>query len=224
MNASITPADLRICGLGAQESARRSALLAVAGACVAGCLGVLTVDGSPVGVLFGAGLGAVAATVAERRRVIHRASERRRQLETALASFLDLTNVLIAGGSGLETALVAASEAGDGWTFEVFRGALHRATAARTPFWEQLRLAGDELEVGSLVETAHTMQLAGEQGARVRRSLAVRAASLRARQMAQLEHDANQTTEHMGLPMVLVFLGFVALLGYPALVTTLGSL
>lgn len=167
---------------------------------------------------------AAAGLQIEPRMVARRAADRRRQMDTSLASYLDLVNVLVAGGSGMETALLAASEAGDGWTFDFFREVLRASNLTGTPYWEQLRRAGDDLGLSSLVETAMTIQLAGQHGARIRRSLAVRAASLRARQMADLEHAANQTTEHMGLPMVMVFLGFVALLGYPALVTTLGSL
>jgi hypothetical protein len=42
--------------------------------------------------------------------------------------------------------------------------------------------------------------------------------------MAQIEHDAAQQTERMGVPMVLLFMGFIILLGYPAYANTLGVL
>jgi hypothetical protein len=42
---------------------------------------------------------------------------------------------------------------------------------------------------------------------------------MRARQLAEIEADANAATERMGLPMVLLFMGFLILLGYPAMQT-----
>jgi hypothetical protein len=78
--------------------------------------------------------------------------------------------------------------------------------------------------VDSLEEVAHSVQLAGEHGARIRQSLAAKAHALRARNLARIEHEAEQRTEHMGLPMVVLFLGFILLVGYPAFVGTVGAL
>jgi hypothetical protein len=47
---------------------------------------------------------------------------------------------------------------------------------------------------------------------------------LRGRNLARIEHEAEERTEHMGLPIVLLFLGFILLVGYPAFVGTLGAL
>ena len=68
------------------------------------------------------------------------------------------------------------------------------------------------------------MRLAGEQGARIKLSLAAKAAALRSHQMARIEADAQAATERMGLPTVLMFLGFMVLLGYPAMHQILGAL
>jgi len=224
VTASVAAVDLAICGVDARESARRSLQWSAAAGGAGAVVAHIALGASLLVTVAALAAGVAVGLQVEPRAVTRRARERRRHLETALASYLDLVNVLVAGGAGMETSLRAASDAGDGWTFEVFREALDRAHRTGTPYWEQLRLVGEELGVDSLVETATTVQLAGEHGARIRRSLAVRAATLRARQMADLEHAAHQTTEHMGLPMVMIFLGFVGLLGYPALVTTLGSL
>jgi hypothetical protein len=48
-------------------------------------------------------------------------------------------------------------------------------------------------------------------------SLVAKAESMRAKQMAEVEARANSATERMGLPMVVLFLGFLVLLGYPAM-------
>jgi hypothetical protein len=71
--------------------------------------------------------------------------------------------------------------------------------------------------VRELIEIASSVQLAGEQGARVKLSLAAKASALRGHQMARIEADAQAATERMGVPTVLMFIGFIVLLGYPAM-------
>jgi hypothetical protein len=48
-------------------------------------------------------------------------------------------------------------------------------------------------------------------------SLVAKAESMRAKQLADIEARANAATERMGMPMVVLFLGFLVLLGYPAM-------
>jgi Flp pilus assembly protein TadB len=145
-------------------------------------------------------------------------------MDIAVAVFLDLVNVLLAGGAGVETALLAAADAGDGWSFEQIRLAIARAQSARRSYWDSLRELGEELGVDALVEVAHSVQIAGEHGGRVRQSLSARAQALRQRNLSRIEHEAEQRTERMGLPMVVLFIGFVLLVGYPAFTGTLGAL
>jgi hypothetical protein len=51
----------------------------------------------------------------------------------------------------------------------------------------------------------------------VRDSLAVKASSLRDHALADAETEAQATTEKMAVPVVLLFFGFLVLVGYPAL-------
>lgn len=158
--------------------------------------------------------------------LVLRSQARRRRLAFghALSAYLDLVGVLLAGGAGVETSLMAAAEAGDGWAFTSMRDALVRARAHRRSPWEALGELGRHLDVTELVDLAATVQLAGTQGARVRSSLTARAAAVRDRHLAHVEAEAQAATERMGLPMVLVFIGFIALLGYPALSLIVGGL
>lgn len=158
------------------------------------------------------------------RQVAIAARIRRSDMDLAVAVYLDLVNVLLAGGAGVETAMLAAAGAGDGWSFEQIRLALARAQSARRSYWDSLRELGQRTQVDSLEEVAHSVQLAGEHGARIRLSLAAKAHALRARNLARIEHEAEQRTEYMGLPMVVLFLGFILLVGYPAFVGTVGAL
>jgi Flp pilus assembly protein TadB len=149
---------------------------------------------------------------------------RRSDMDLAVAVYLDLVNVLLAGGAGVETAMLAAAGAGDGFSFEQIRLALVRAQSSRGSYWDSLRELGERTGVESLEDVAHSVQLAGEHGARIRQSLAAKATVLRSKNLARIEYEAEQRTEHMGLPIVLLFLGFILLVGYPAFVGTLGAL
>jgi hypothetical protein len=54
--------------------------------------------------------------------------------------------------------------------------------------------------------------------------LAVKAASLRDHALAEAEAEAQSTTEKMALPVVLLFLGFLILIGYPAVDAVVNNL
>jgi hypothetical protein len=42
--------------------------------------------------------------------------------------------------------------------------------------------------------------------------------------MSEVEASANAATERMGLPMVLLFIAFIVLIGYPAVTLVIGGL
>jgi Flp pilus assembly protein TadB len=158
------------------------------------------------------------------KKITDAAAVRRSDMDLAVAVYLDLVNVLLAGGAGVETAMLAAAGAGDGWSFEQIRIALARAQSSRRSYWDSLRELGHRTRVDSLEEVAHSVQLAGEHGARIRQSLGAKAHALRSRNLARIEHEAEQRTERMGLPVVVLFIGFILLVGYPAFAGTVGAL
>ena len=146
-----------------------------------------------------------------------RAKVKRREIRTSLSAYLDLVSIMLAGGAGIESALVAASRVGDGPTFRLIADSLDVARATRRSPWEILANEGERIGIEELPELAATVKLGGEQGARMTASLVAKASSMRAKQLAEVEADANAATERMGLPMVLLFMGFLVLLGYPAM-------
>jgi tight adherence protein C len=148
---------------------------------------------------------------------------RREAFRSALSAYLDLVNVLLAGAAGTETALAAAADAGDGWAFGEIRAALERARVMRTSPWDAFNALGVELGVDELQELAASVRLAGEQGAKIKASLAAKAASLRAQQLARTEAAAHAASERMAIPNVLMFLGFLIFAGYPALISIVGG-
>jgi Flp pilus assembly protein TadB len=151
------------------------------------------------------------------------AAVRRDGFRHALSSYLDLVNVVLAGGAGIETALRAAADAGDGWAFTELRAALDRAQFTRVSPWEIFNELGDELGIPELCELAASARLAGEQGARVKSSLVAKAASLRGHQMARIEAAAQSASERMAIPTVLLFTAFIMFIGYPAIAVIVGG-
>ena len=148
--------------------------------------------------------------------------QRRKAFQYALSAYLDLVNVILAGGGGTETALVAAADAGDGWAFAKLRHALHRAQRINQPLWTAFDDLGAELGVAELRDLASSIGLAGAQGARIRASLAVKADTLRAHQIAETEAAAEATTERMNLPTAVLLLGFLIFIVFPAVTAITG--
>lgn len=139
---------------------------------------------------------------------------RRRAFRHALSAYLDLVTIILAGGGGLETALGAAAESGDGWAFSEIRRTLRRARLAGDTPWEGFDRLGTELGVDELRELAASAHLAGDHGARIRASLSAKADSLRAHQTAAAEARAEAATEKMLLPVVGLVVGMILFIGY----------
>lgn len=152
------------------------------------------------------------------------AERRRSTFRHALAAYLNLIRVLLAGGAGVDGALSDAVGIGKGWAFQQLRRALVTAKLTRTTPWATLGQLGTELDVHQLSELAASVSLAGTEGARVRASLAAKAAALRTRELTDAEGDAQAATERMSLPVVMLFGGFLVFIGFPALAQVLGGL
>lgn len=152
------------------------------------------------------------------------ARERREEFVHALSSFLDVTAVLLAGGAGTETALYAAAGLGDSWPQQQLRAALDRCRLTGQTPWETFAALGDRLEITDLSQLATSLQLAGEQGARVRLTLAARAQALRASQLAEVEARAHAVTEQMSVPVALLAVAFMLFVGFPAVWVVVGAL
>jgi tight adherence protein C len=214
--------DLAILGRPADRQLAEQATAAVAGLlAVPAAAGLLAAGGVIVpwqlpaaGAIALGAAGFAAPALAVRRE----AAARRAAIRHALAAFLDLAVIALAGGAGVEAALTYAGSAGTGWASAQIRGALQTARLTRRPPWETLGQLGRELAVGELGDLAASITLAGTEGAKVKASLAAKAAALRARQLADTETAAQAATERMSLPLVLLFAGFLLLIGYPAVV------
>lgn len=190
-----------------------------------GLLFVLAGVPVPFGLLAVAGVvGSVLGFVAPDITRRNEAEARRREFALAFGSYLDLVAISLAGGMGTEAALTEAARAGDSWTFHLLRRAVDVAQIDGTTTWSTFARLGEDLRVSALVELSASVALAGNEGAKVRNSIAVKADTLRAVELAEAESEAQAATERMAIPTAMLLFGFVLLIGFPAVMTVLGGL
>jgi hypothetical protein len=79
------------------------------------------------------------------------------------------------------------------------------------------------MRVDELRDMAAALALVADDGAKVRDSLSARAASLRRRELAEIEGRAQARSQSMLVAQLLLATGFLIFLVYPAIVRVLGS-
>ena len=220
--------DLRVTGRTAEELLAKQGLCAFAGLVWApATIGLMQLGGVSVSLLLPLWCSAVLAVSGAFVPLLSlkvNAADRRRGFRHALSCFLDLVAVRLAGGAGVESALSASAQGGRDWAFTEIRQALAEARIMGEPPWTGLARLGTELGINELNELAASATLAGDEGARVRGSIAAKARSIRVRGLADAESAAQSASERMSLPIVLLMLGFVVFLGYPAVMQVLTGL
>ena len=140
----------------------------------------------------------------------------RRAARNVVATFLDLVVLGLAGGMGIESALHAAAEITDNPFSSEIRAALEVARDAGDTPWRALSALGDQHGIDELTELAAAVGLAGTEGARIRATLGAKSASIRRHELADAESEANAVTERLFLPGILLLVGFLVFVGYPA--------
>lgn len=155
--------------------------------------------------------------------VKRQADARRRDFRHAIGAFLDLVSMNLSGGRGVPEALMAASEIGSGWALWRLRDALANARITGQTPWQALGALGDEVRVDELRDLAAALSLVADDGAKVRESLTARAASLRRRELADLEGQAGEKSQSMLVAQMLLCAGFLIFLTYPVVGVLLGT-
>ena len=155
--------------------------------------------------------------------VKQQADARRRDFRHAIGAFLDLVSMNLSGGRGVPEALMAASEIGSGWALWRLRDALANARITGQTPWQALGALGQEVRVDELRDLAAALSLVADDGAKVRESLTARAASLRRRELADLEGRAGEKSQSMLVAQMLLCAGFLIFLTYPVVGVLLGT-
>ena len=150
------------------------------------------------------------------------ASARRFELRRALACYLDLVSMSLAGGRGIPEALPAAARIGRGWAFSLLQQTLDRARYVGVTPWVALSELGEKLDVPELQDLGGSLQLVADDGAKVRASLAARASTQRRRQLAETEGEAAKADQSIQMAQVVLAVGFFLFLGFPAVVAVMG--
>lgn len=151
------------------------------------------------------------------------AAQRRKDFRHVVGAFLDLVAMNLAGGRGVPEALMMASQIGDGWALRRIREALANARITGQTPWQALGGLGDEVDIAELRDLSAALALVADDGAKVRQSLSARAASMRNRQLSDLEGKAGERSQSMLVAQLLFCAAFMIFLAYPAVVRVLAS-
>ncbi|MBL7498274.1 secretion system protein [Frankia sp. CNm7] len=190
-------------------AALAGALLAVAAA----------LTGLPLPSLIGPVLVALAVPVGvlvADRPVRTVAKARRQEARLAVAAYLDLVRVLLAGGLTLHAALRLAADAGTGWAFTQIRAALDTAATRRQPPDSGLDQLAARIPLPEWRELRLTVTSA-LRGASPVLAMESKATHLRATEAADARAQAATADAELELPAATVALAFVAFLTYPLL-------
>ncbi len=154
------------------------------------------------------------------------AAARRRDFRHVVGAFLDLVSMNLAGGRGVPEALMmAVSISGDqpNWAMARIRDALQGARIVGITPWQALGQLGEEINIDELRDLSAALGLVADDGAKVRSSLTARAATLRRRELAEIEGRAGERSQSMLVAQLLLCAGFVIFLSFPAAMKMLGS-
>jgi len=183
-----------------------------------------TVAGIQLGFTVSVGvtiLFALLAALLPLASVRREAAARRQDFRHAVGAFLDLVSMNLAGGRGVPEALTAAASIGGGWPFARLRDTLAFARLQGLTPWAALGRLGDEVGINELRDLAAALALVADDGAKIRDSLAARAATLRRRELAEMEGRAGERSQSMLVAQMLIVLGYLLFLAYPAVIRIL---
>lgn len=186
---------------------------------------VLSVAGIAVSFVIPVWMGLVLAIIffmLPDLEVKQKADQRRKDFRHAVGAFLDLVTMNLAGGRGVPEALMSASEMGGGWSMARIREALASARITGHTPWQALGALAEEVRVDELRDLASALSLVADDGAKIRESLSARAASLRRRQLTDLEGQAGERSQSMLVAQMVLVMGFLVFLVYPVIPTLLG--
>jgi tight adherence protein C len=145
------------------------------------------------------------------------AQTRRREFRRTVGIFLDLVSMNLAGGRGLPEALLAASTVSDHWSLVRIRQTLANARLFGSTPWAALGDLGNEIDLEELRDLSGTLSLAADDGAKIRQSLASRAATMRRKELTEAEGDEGEKSQSMLVAQLLICTAFLVYLAYPAM-------
>jgi tight adherence protein C len=168
-------------------------------------------------------VGALVGGLLPTAQAASRAAVRRRDFRHVVGSFLDLVALNLSGGRGVPEALNSAASVSNGWAMVRLRDCLQAARLQGVTPWQALGELGEQTGVAELRDLSAALELVADDGAKVRQSLSARAASLRRRELADAEGRAQARSQSMLVAQMLLAIGFLIFLIYPAITRVLSS-
>ena len=156
-------------------------------------------------------------------RLRSRAAQARRDFRHVVGSFLDLVSMSLSAGRGVPEALDAASTLSDDPAMARIRDALAAARLRGETPWAAMGRLGETLRIDELRDLSAALALVAEDGAKIRESLSARATSMRRRELADAEGRAGENSESMLVAQLVIAIGFIVFLVYPALSGIMGG-
>ena len=156
-------------------------------------------------------------------RLRSRAAQARRDFRHVVGSFLDLVSMSLGAGRGVPEALDAASALSDDPAMARIRDALAAARLRGETPWAAMGRLGTTLRIDELRDLSAALALVAEDGAKIRESLSARATSMRRRELADAEGRAGENSESMLVAQLVIAIGFIVFLVYPALSGIMGG-
>lgn len=148
------------------------------------------------GPVIGAAL-AVMAVLLSVRDLRAEATRARQRFTRALSLYLDLVAMSMEAGQGHAQALPAVAQIGTDKTFIELRTTIELAPSKGISPWEALGRLGERYRISELVSLRSSIELAHDDGARIKESLVARAETMRAARLAAEVENANTATESM---------------------------
>ena len=193
--------DLAITGRDVQAWLSKVVATAAAFAIAPTALMVLRrLGGNDVSLQWGPVIGlalAAAAVALSVKDLRTQANKRREEFTQALSIYLDLVAMSMEAGQGHAQALPAAAQIGTGPVFTEIRTAIDLAPSKGISPWEALGQMGERYRLPALVSLRSSIELAQDDGARVKASLIARADTMRSTRLAAALERANNATASM---------------------------
>lgn len=214
--------DLSITGTSYEQFATKTVTYTI-GLAVLAPLGVAAVSSilklkMPIGITILAAIPGGALGFSVSASAIRSFAKRQRRIfEGALVSYAELFRIAMAGNFDWTAALhVAADTAPENWTFSEIKGAIRWADEHREHPATGLQILSEKIGVPSLDEFAKTLMRATE-GASIADTVGQKAETLRGKEDALMEEDAERQADAMLLPLGIMAIGFMILVFYPAI-------
>lgn len=156
-------------------------------------------------------------------RLQSEASAMRAHFQEVFATYLGLVAISMGSGMGVESAFRKSASLSDDWAILRLRRALDTATFMSKPIGEVLGELGERWREPNLALLSQAMMRV-EAGARLQETLLAKVGALREQRMAELESTAGKVTEKLFGPTMVMGVGFLIFLIFPALAHLFSSL